>query len=108
MPSSGRNLPSQRVVSVRNVKDGPRAGFLLVVRNAESGLRGDDSVDELMTRTVKENVSAKVRSCRINAVMTACPCDETALRRGPSNGVTASITTQRIVEPVDRSSAREA
>lgn len=54
-------LASQRVVSVRNVKDGPRAGFLSVDAKTESGLRGVHFVEVLTTYAVDLAASCIVR-----------------------------------------------
>ena len=40
---------SQRVASVRNVNEGPRAGFLVAVVNMEAGFEDFTIVLELMT-----------------------------------------------------------
>jgi len=87
---------SQSVASVRNVKEGPKAGFLTVEPKADWGLCGVDVVVLLMTKMLISKPRARARSWRMNVVMMACPCAETALSRGPNKGVIQSITTHRI------------
>jgi len=58
---------NHRVQSVINVKEGPKAGFLIADENAELGLIGADADVPLITMIVNPKVRESSRNWRINA-----------------------------------------
>lgn len=94
---------NHKVVSVINVKEGPRAGFLskvsepwlavsLMTLSFQLALSDQFTVMAVLTMTVVAKVWAKACNWRIKSIIMACPWAETALSNGPRRGVIVSIT----------------